>query len=370
MNRFRIRWYVIVGFAFLGVMGIGTIRLLRSEPSNRPRPEDVVKAGRSAVALKGTGDERDAEKPAGSVSGIGVIEPRDRVTNVGAPVAGRIAKVLVTEGQRVNAGDELLELDNAVERAVLAAAAADFLAANAQLARVVRGSRVQEVQAATADADAARARADLSKAVAERLSQAAASGAVTPDELERATGQARADLSSALAAEARAHAVLAGSRQEDVKLAHAQADAVAARRDEAQAKLDGMIVRAPSAGEVLQVLVRPGEFYQTGADPLVVMGDTRELRVRMDVDERDVGRIAIGNAVTVRANAFAGVDFTGKVIEIGRRMGRKNVRTDDPTERTDTKILEVLVALDSPKGLIIGQRVICYVQGRPVGAQI
>jgi HlyD family secretion protein len=130
-----------------------------------------------------------------------------------------------------------------------------------------------------------------------------------------------------------------------------------------QAALDRLIVRAPIAGEVLQVLVRAGEYYQPGAGPLVVLGDTRELRVRMDVDERDVGKVAIGNAVTVRANAFAGVDFTGKVVEIGRRMGRKNVRTDDPTERADTKILEVLVALESPKGLVIGQRVTCYVQG-------
>jgi hypothetical protein len=40
------------------------------------------------------------------------------------------------------------------------------------------------------------------------------------------------------------------------------------------------------------------------------------------------------------------------------------VRTDDPTERNDTKILEVLVTLDAPRGLIVGQRVTCFVPGR------
>ena len=45
------------------------------------------------------------------------------------------------------------------------------------------------------------------------------------------------------------------------------------------------------------------------------------------------------------------------VRELGRRMGRKNLRTDDPTERNDTKILEVVIALDTFDGLVVGQRV-------------
>ena len=88
---------------------------------------------------------------------------------------------------------------------------------------------------------------------------------------------------------------------------------------------------------------RAGEFYQAGgADPLVIMGDTRQLRARIDVDERDIGRLSANATSIVRVPAFPGRDFHGKVVEIGRRMGRKNVRTDDPVERNDTKILEVV----------------------------
>jgi multidrug resistance efflux pump len=200
--------------------------------------------------------------------------------------------------------------------------------------------------------------------VAERSKRLAASGALAGQELERAVKQARADESTARAAEARAHTVLSGSRREDVQIAHAQSDAAEARRDQAQAALDRLVVRAPLAGEILQVLVRAGEYHQPGTGPLVVMGDTSELRVRMDVDERDVARVRLRDAVIVRANAFPGVDFPGKVVVLGRRMGRKNVRTDDPTERNDTKILEVLVTLDAPQGLVVGQRVTCFIQGR------
>ena len=53
--------------------------------------------------------------------------------------------------------------------------------------------------------------------------------------------------------------------------------------------------------------------------------------------------------------------FETAVEEIGRRMGRKNVRTDDPVERNDTKILEVVLSVEDPTGLVVGQRVVCYV---------
>jgi HlyD family secretion protein len=81
----------------------------------------------------------------------------------------------------------------------------------------------------------------------------------------------------------------------------------------------------------------------------------------MDVDERDVGKVALGAKVVVRADAFPGRDFTGTLRELGRHMGRKNARTDDPAQRNDTKILEAVVELDAPAGLVAGQRVTCYV---------
>jgi multidrug resistance efflux pump len=361
MSRIRLRWYQPLVVIFFVFMGRGVVKLLAAEPSNKPQPPDVVKAQRTAAPPKGTVDERAAAPPASTVSGNGVVEPRDKQTNVGAGVAGRITRIAVAEGAAVKAGDVLLELDAAVERAALAAATADADAAKAQLARAVRGSRAEDIQAAMADADTAKARAELSRGVAERLGKVAAGGGATVDEVDRAARQAEADKAAAAAAEARRQGVLAGSRREDIQLARAQVAAAEARRDQAQAAVDRLIVHAPIDGEVLQVLFRAGEYYAPGAGALVVVGDTSQLRTRMDVDERDVGQVAVGAAVIVRANAFPGVDFAGKVVELGRRMGRKNVRTDDPTERNDTKIREVVIALDAPRGLIVGQRVTCFV---------
>jgi multidrug resistance efflux pump len=157
-------------------------------------------------------------------------------------------------------------------------------------------------------------------------------------------------------------AAMNGSRPEDVLSAQARAAAARARRDQAKAALERLVVRAPIAGEVLQVRYRPGEYYVPGgAEALVVMGDTTKLTVRMDVDERDIARVRDKAAAYVSADAFGDRRFTGHVSEIGRRMGRKNVRTDDPTERRDTKILEVVLDLDATDGLVPGQRVVAHI---------
>ena len=51
-----------------------------------------------------------------------------------------------------------------------------------------------------------------------------------------------------------------------------------------------------------------------------------------------------------------------RVVSVAQRMGRKNVRTDDPTERNDTKILEVVLVVSQPEGLVVGQRVTAFTQ--------
>lgn len=364
MSRLRRRWYLPLIAAFFGLMTWNVGKLLGQPPPTQPNAADRAKAQRVAAPPSGQVDEREADGPAGTVAGNGVVEPAQPETRVGAPLPGRVTRVAVTEGTTVAVGTVLVEFDQAVEQAALAAAAAEVDAATAQLARTVRGSRGEDVKAALADADSARARAELSRGVAERLAQAGASGAATGDEVERARRQAEIDAATARASEARRTAVVAGSRREDVQVARAQLAAAEARRLQAQAALDRLTVRAPIDGEVLQVKYRAGEYYQPGGDPLLVLGDTRTLRVRMDVDERDVAKVAVGDAATLRVSALPGQTFTGTVVELGRRMGRKNVRTDDPAERNDTKILEVVITVDAPAGLVVGQRVVCFVAGR------
>ncbi|MFW5740912.1 MAG: HlyD family secretion protein [Myxococcota bacterium] len=168
------------------------------------------------------------------------------------------------------------------------------------------------------------------------------------------------------AAAAKARAAKTGSRSQDIAAARSRVKAAAARVEQMGAQLERLRVHDPFDAEFLQIKFRRSEYFDPrNGEPLLIVGETSELHVRMDVDERDVGKVYVGAAAFVTTEAFGERRFEGKVIEVGRHMGRKNVRTDEPTERLDTKILEVLVQLDQSEGLIPGMRVVSYVEVAP-----
>jgi multidrug resistance efflux pump len=286
-----------------------------------------------------------------------------REIKVAAEVAGRVARVFVQEGDHVEAGAVLLSLCNSVEKAALEVTDAQLKAARVELLRTVRGMRKEDVDAVVADTAAGRVRVENSQDSVERVRKLARTGAATPDELDRSEKQAELDRRLLDVAEARRKAALAGGRTEDNWIAQARFAEAEARREQANDVLERLTVRAPIASEILQVKYRVGEYYSPGGmDPLIILGNTSSLRVRMDVDERDIAKVALGSKSFVISNAFLGRRFPGKVVEIGKRMGRKNVRSDDPTERIDTKILEIVIELSDKSGLVSGQRVMSYVE--------
>jgi HlyD family secretion protein len=356
---------VVLFLLLMGSCGVQIVRNALAAPVTEPIAKDEAKATREAKSRVGGEDVRDGLPPPAKevVGGNGVVEPADRETRVAAQVTALVAQVLVKEGQQVKKGEVLVQLESGVEQAVLQAAEADAAGEKATLARVLKGLRVEDRDAVAADAQAAKARAELSAGVLVRTEQLAKSGAATPDELERARRQAQTDQATLRASEARARAAESGSRTEEVAFQRARVLAADAKLAQARAQLERLVIRAPLDGEVLQVKVRPGELYSfQGTEPLVVMGDTSKLRVRMDVDERDIARVKVGASAWVVADAFGDQKFTGKVVELSHRFGRKNVRTDDPVEKNDTKVLETVLELDGAPPLIPGQRVTAFVK--------
>jgi len=94
---------------------------------------------------------------------------------------------------------------------------------------------------------------------------------------------------------------------------------------------------------------------------VLTIGDRKTLRVRVDVDETDVAKVIVGQRAYVTADAFGQQKFWGHVIRVGQQLGPKNVRTDEPTEKVDTKILETLVDLDPGSKLPDGLRVDAFI---------
>lgn len=296
------------------------------------------------------------------VAGPGRVEPASEEIQLGADVSGRLQAVPVEEGERVAAGQIVAVFDNADYRARVGLAEAELALREAELLRVHNGARKEDRLAAAAAVREAAAVMENARIELARRNTGYQQGVFPREEADRAArefGVAQARLE---AAQERLAVLEAGERPEDHQRAEAQVALARARLSEARALLEKTILRAPIAGLVLRKHLKAGEiFSEMRESPIITLGDSTRLRVRMDVDETDVARVRVGQAAYVTADAYPGEKFTGRVVRVGQLLGRKNVRTDEPSEHVDTKILETLIELDPGRPLPPGLRVDAYI---------
>jgi HlyD family secretion protein len=327
----------------LAVVGTGFAAFLVARTQMRSPERAALAAPRPA----------DAE-----VVAPGRVEGRDRVLSLAFEQTGRIVSLPVKEGQRVKKGDLLAMLDDRIAKARLAQAEAALMGARARRDLAFKGSRSEELRAAEADLDSARAQAKsqaLEHGRAERLVRDNAIPAAENDRI-----QAAADSSSAqvAAAEARLSLLRNGTRGELKRAAIAELAAAEATVDEARALLDQTRLLAPCDGTLVRRFMSEGELVTfMPPSPVVSLADTSRLRLRAEVDEEDIASVAVGQTGYTTAIAFGGQRFPGRVVEKMRDIGRKGVRNeDDPRARVDTRVLEVLFEFEGEASLPIGLR--------------
>ena len=94
---------------------------------------------------------------------------------------------------------------------------------------------------------------------------------------------------------------------------------------------------------MLQVNAKVGETAAPSPENvLVVIGDLSSLRVRAEFEERDVGKVRVGQAAVVRSDAFPGKDFEGKVASLAQALGPSRLGQRGPRKPTDVDVLEVI----------------------------
>ena len=128
-------------------------------------------------------------------------------------------------------------------------------------------------------------------------------------------------------------------------------------------------MRAPTSGRVLQLNLRVGEYVDGRAMPLVLFGDDRRLFVRVDVDESDAWRVDSGANATAfaRGNPSLKIPLTFEYIE--PHVIPKTSLTGRSTERSDTRVLQVLYSFsrgDLP--VYVGQQLDVFIEAPPMQA--
>jgi HlyD family secretion protein len=289
----------------------------------------------------------------------GRIEGSQEPVSVGASITGIVEKVTVRQGDRVSAGDVLVRIACHDLEAQLAARDAEHGAAEAFYRKLVNGARPEDIDIAQAELKLAEARLAEAQTRMTRsltLFDRNAVSQATRDSDERDVRVAAAQVDSA---RLRLRLLKAGTREEEV--AEAKARMIAAKHaiDATGAELAKCEVKSPVDGIVLRKQVSEGElislFYPK---PLVTLSEIRKYRVRAEVDEHDVPRIRNGQKVEIVVNASTPGRLRGYVSSLAPQMGRRQILTSDPADKSDRDVMEVIIDLESkPEYLPIGLRV-------------
>lgn len=236
------------------------------------------------------------------------IETLSRV-QVGATVTGRVAQVLVREGDIVRAGQVLVQLESDELRAARSQAEAAERQAAARLAGLrTTGRRAAQAQLGQAQATLKAASAELA-----RVEQLVAQGFVSGSRLD----DARKAVAVAAAQEeaARAQSLATEEQGTDVAQAAAQLQSAHAATLAARAKLDQAAIVAPRDGRVLLRDVEPGLIVQPGR-ALLSLALSGPTQVVAQVDERFLDQLRVGQKAAIVADAFSTHRLAGSVLSI------------------------------------------------------
>jgi HlyD family secretion protein len=328
------------------------------------RPAEPGKSEVTASAIVTGAAKAAPAKPEWAASAPGRVEPSGGEVRIGAQVPGRVAEVLVAANDKVAAGDLLVRLedDDLVPRVHAAAAEVAVRKRERDSAEAIgkpaQDRRSAEDTLANAERQLAQAREDQDRVTKQRRAGSGTDADVDKvrDATEKARErllQARDGLRKALAAEG-----LPPPTRPEVALTAARADLSLA-----EAALEKTRIRAATAGTVLQVSAKAGETIAPSPEiALLVMGNLSSLRVRAELEERDLGKVRVGQAAVVRSDAFPGKDFEGKVTFLAQSLGPSRLGQRGPRKPVDVDVLEVLIELAGNPPLLPGMRVDVFVR--------
>ena len=309
----------------------------------------VVGGLTAAFARRGRGGD--------SLVASGTLEARN--ISVGSKVGGRISRVLVHEGDRVEPNQLLVVFDSAELEGQLVQAQGRVEAARANLDKMLRGSRPEEIAEARAasegyrGAELAQARADLERSKADRDNaerelgrneELARAGVVAQQALDNARDryhaeQARVAASdnAVTAAEGRLHAAQAvtdktqrGFRSEEVAAARADLTLAEGQLKEAEARWAEREVRAPAAAVVETMDLRPGDLFAANS-PVAQLLEADQLYLMVYVPETKISSVGVGQSAQLHVDSYPTQNFQARVEQIRQQSEflPRNVQTKE-----------------------------------------
>jgi len=270
-----------------------------------------------------------------TISTNGRVEPLNNY-EITCPISTTVKSVHVQPGDQVPAGKLLMVLDDVQARARRATAEAAVKNAQAEVEAATHNGTREQQQATAAEITRARMERDQAQHDLDALIKLNATGAASASEVAAARQRLATANASLEAAQVNAQGRYSQAEIDRARsaLADAEANLVAAQQVEDQTK-----VRAPAAGTVYSIEVKPTDFVEQGK-LLLQLADLHQQRVRAYFDEPEIGSLAVGQPIEIKWDARPGRVWHGHIERIPYTVIHLETRT----------VGEVLVAIDDHDG--------------------
>jgi multidrug efflux pump subunit AcrA (membrane-fusion protein) len=301
---------------------------------------------------------------ASQVGAVGLVEAESENIAISLPVPGLVTRVDVKPGAHVRKGERLFSLDDRDLQAELALRRSSLALSETRLEKLAMSPRPEDLPPAEAKVREAEQLYQDAAVQLNLIESVRDKRAIRDEDLQRRRLAAKAAEARVDGAKAELARLKAGTWKPDLDIARAEVEEARRQVERVEADLTRLVVAAPIDGEILQCKVHAGEYAQAGtlAQPLILMGGTARLNVRADIDEQDAWRVkahatAIG---TVRGNSRERLPL--HFIRVEPYVIPKRNLTGDGTERVDTRVLQVIFALNPGAPVYAGQQLDVFIE--------
>ena len=295
------------------------------------------------VDKKPTKQEVDhMQRPRIGITAKGGVESSEEIV-LGSQVKGQI-RMLVSAGTMVSKGQLLLEFDDDKAVAQLQQTKAALDSAESRLRELSSGYRSEDVTMAQSAQQRAEAVYREARNEFERQQRLFSKDSAAKIEVSRAEEKLKIAESQLRESEANLQKYRKGVRREEVEQARAARDRAAADLRYGEGVMKDYRVVAPISGIVAERIREAGESTEIGA-PLLKLINPDLTRIRAELDETEVGKVAVGQQAEVTVDAFPGKIFEGSVTKVLPIVQKKTQKSFDPVASFDINTQEIHLAL-------------------------
>lgn len=282
-----------------------------------------VQTGRVTAAASGASGESVALNATGYIVAAHKIQ-------VASKVIGRVAWIGVDKGDHVREGQVIVRLEDEEYRAQLDQARGQLVSLQARLAEYENGSRPEEIAAAQANVDQARAELENSRVSLQRTRGLHKDGVLSRQALDDAEAQFKAREARANSLVKTFELVRIGPRREQIDSLRGQVQQARGAVSFYETQLANTVIKAPVTGTILEREVERGEFVTTsfagerGAKGFVVsLANLNDLEVELDISQNDFNKLRMQQRAVITVDAWPNRRWEGHIGKMSPEANRQ-----------------------------------------------